>query len=421
MPVRTVFALLHRWIGLGLAGFLLVVALTGSLLAFLPELDRWLTPELYPGPHGQNLGAAALARRAEALVPRGRAEIVFFEDKFSTTGTARVVMGAAPGEPPLEFDSLFLDSVTGAELGRLHWGGLPHSVGQVMPFIYDLHMNLASGHYGGRALGVVALFWTFDCFVAAWLTLPAAGRRPAPGFLARWAPAWRIKWRAAPFRIAFDLHRAGGLWLWGMLIVFAWSAVFFNFVEVYAPVTKLLADFDDSAWSTAHSSTETDGRKQLDWEDAQVIAERLMAEEADRLGFAIERPISLSIDAAGGEWEYCVHSSLDVGDKLGSTILRFNAYDGSLRSLRLPTGQRSGDTFTAWLVALHTANIFGLPYKILVCALGLAIAILSGTGVYIWAKKRAARRQSGRRESYADRQLLDSARAAARPGPVTQK
>jgi uncharacterized iron-regulated membrane protein len=69
----------------------------------------------------------------------------------------------------------------------------------------------------------------------------------------------------------------------------------------------------------------------------------------------------------------------------------FDAYDGELVTLSMPTGRRSGDTVTSWLAALHMARVFGLPYRIFVCVLGVAVATLSVTGVYIWWKKRTAR------------------------------
>src|SRR5208283_389698 len=71
--------------------------------------------------------------------------------------------------------------------------------------------------------------------------------------------------------------------------------------------------------------------------------------------------------------------------------INFDADTGALRSLNLPTGQHSGNTISAWLYALHMADVFGLPYRIFVCVLGLVIAMLSVTGVYIWWKKRKAR------------------------------
>jgi uncharacterized iron-regulated membrane protein len=46
--VRGVLVLLHRWAGLAMAGFLIVVGLTGSLLAFYAELNHWLAPDVWP-------------------------------------------------------------------------------------------------------------------------------------------------------------------------------------------------------------------------------------------------------------------------------------------------------------------------------------------------------------------------------------
>jgi len=62
-----------------------------------------------------------------------------------------------------------------------------------------------------------------------------------------------------------------------------------------------------------------------------------------------------------------------------------------LISLELPVGEHSGNTVSAWLYALHMADVFGLPYRIFVCVLGLIITMLTLTGVYIWWKKRKAR------------------------------
>ncbi|MCC7136747.1 MAG: PepSY domain-containing protein, partial [Nitrosomonas sp.] len=45
---RTFWVYLHRWAGLAMAIFLIVVGFTGSLLAFYPELERMLNPQFYP-------------------------------------------------------------------------------------------------------------------------------------------------------------------------------------------------------------------------------------------------------------------------------------------------------------------------------------------------------------------------------------
>ncbi|MGA4815292.1 PepSY domain-containing protein [Pseudomonas aeruginosa] len=45
---------------------------------------------------------------------------------------------------------------------------------------------------------------------------------------------------------------------------------------------------------------------------------------------------------------------------------------------------------------IHGGRIAGLPGRIAIAALGLAIAGLSLTGVYIWWRKRRARHWNGR-------------------------
>lgn len=95
---------------------------------------------------------------------------------------------------------------------------------------------------------------------------------------------------------------------------------------------------------------------------------------------------------AVGLYEYRVRSSRDIGDKYGRTSILFDATTGALRDLRLPTGHHTGNTITTWLFALHTANVFGLPFRLLVSFAGVVLAMLSITGVVIWWMKRQARR-----------------------------
>ena len=81
-----------------------------------------------------------------------------------------------------------------------------------------------------------------------------------------------------------------------------------------------------------------------------------------------------------------------------ATKLTFDAGTGEIKSLWLPTGAASGDTLSTWLTSLHLAAVggvvAGLPMKLFICAMGLAVAVLSGTGLVIWWKKRQGRRRA---------------------------
>lgn len=392
---RSFFVKLHRWAGLSMAAFLILAGTTGSLLTFQQELNHWLTPELYPEPRpGMLIEPAALAHRAETLVPQGRTKTVY----IGYPGTALIGMDSRPGAAPLDFDTLFLDPTDGHELGRVKSGGLPTAkfgvlpttLSAIMPFIYDLHMTLALGNVGAWILGIFALTWTLDCFVAVYLTLPTGGFG-LRNFCTRWKAAWWIKFRSSFFRINFDLHRAGGLWLWIPLLIFAWSSVGFKLPTLYRTTMQMFFEYQSPAWALPPPQHTVDERPTLSWDDAQAIGRRLMAEEADRHKFTVERELALYVLADDGYAEYRVRSSRDIGMLTGQTSVFFDAHTGALQSVILPTGHRSGNTITTWLIELHMANLFGFPYRVFVCALGILIVILSGTGIYIWWKKRSAR------------------------------
>src|SRR5208283_5723080 len=242
--MRRVFVWIHRYVGLAMALFLIVEGLTGSLLAFRGDLSTLLDPSLTstkPSPDAQRLDLAALAERAEALMPNATAAYFFRlrDDQAIVRMEARD--DPETGKPyPEDPGVIVLDPWTGKELGRSPYSGYTQGfLANVMPFVNDLHTALALGGAGVWILAVLALLWTIDCFVGFYLTLPLTLEK----FWTRWKPAWLVKWRGGLYRVNFDLHRAGGLWFWAMLFVFAWSSVcLVDNLGVYEKVTAALFD-----------------------------------------------------------------------------------------------------------------------------------------------------------------------------------
>jgi uncharacterized iron-regulated membrane protein len=70
--------------------------------------------------------------------------------------------------------------------------------------------------------------------------------------------------------------------------------------------------------------------------------------------------------------------------------LYFDGDGGQFVSISFPMTDNFGLFITDWLRRLHMAQVWGLPYKLFVCLMGLVVAMLSATGVYIWWKKRRA-------------------------------
>ncbi|HEY8066119.1 MAG TPA: PepSY-associated TM helix domain-containing protein [Methylosinus sp.] len=399
--MRAFWVWLHRWTGLLMTGFLVVVGLTGSILAFHNELDRLATPWLYATPQdAPPLDFAALAEKAEALVPQGRVRNIGyrFPEQVIVGMTPR--KDAATGKPyELGFRQLFLDPWTGDELGRRTPGDLSQGRINLMTFIYLLHDALMLGPTGITILGVVALVWTLDCFVGFYLTLPIA----RSAFWRRWKPAWLIKSRASAYRVNFDLHRASGLWLWPVLLVFAWSSVMFDWRPLYDGVMHAFFQYEAPREALEALRARPTPHHRLDWRAAQATGEALMAKEAADRGFTVTQARAMTYLIDKGVYILSFRSSLDVDAiHAGNCSVYFDGDSGALLRVMLPTGQYAGNTITSWLYALHMGGVFGLPYRIFVCALGLIVAMLSATGVYIWSKKRRARRLGARHSRFAD-------------------
>jgi len=392
MKNRRFWVLLHRYTGLAMTAFLIIVGLTGSLLAFLPELDGAINPQFVaPIEAVAMLDPLALMENAEQLDTAIKADAVWLSDTAATVAVSPRTADEAA------YDQLIFNPYTGELLGKRHWGDLSQGWQNLMPFVYKLHYALALDDVGGWILGITALAWTLDCFVGFYLTLPAAKSNRATSNLLvtkswwqRWQPAWLIKWSASKTRINFDLHRAGGLWLWLALLAFAWSSVFMNLGGFYSTVMKSVSEYHQP-WTEFPDLSQPVQNPQINWRQAQDIAQAELNRLEQTQGIRTLARSGFWINRAKGFYVYAVKSTVDIQDHGGQTRVVIEANSGAVKQVLLPTGQYGGNTITSWLLALHTANIWGLPYRIFVCVLGLAIVMLSVTGVLIWLKKRRLR------------------------------
>ncbi|HXZ16088.1 MAG TPA: PepSY-associated TM helix domain-containing protein, partial [Roseiarcus sp.] len=372
--VRQVFVFIHRWAGLAMAVFLIIVGLTGSVLAFREELDVWLNPELLTVAKRDAplLDGFTLRERAAALYPDERFDDVPLRIEPDRSAHFSHMPGMNAEDSMMEkMVQFYLDPYSGEKLGeRPVWSGPSLERKNLISFLCRLHFSLASpfgGWYVGEhsvgafILGVTALVWTIDCFIAFYLTFPLRLRatgdvsRPAKSWLSRWRPAWAIKLNGSAYRINFDIHRAFGLWTWAMLFVFAWSSVAFNLGEVYTPTMRLLFGAPEQTVSAPAPAKRIE-TPVLGWREAYARGSALLHGEAKRRELAIERENFLSFNRDGGVYTLSARSSGDV-TKTGMTSVSFDADTGDLREASFPgdSPMSTGDVMTSWLIWLHVA------------------------------------------------------------------
>lgn len=408
MSLRPFFGFLHRWVGLVIAGFLFVSGVTGAIISWDHELDDLLNPHLMHaasvGPHQSSL---ALAEQVETRDPRVQ---VTFVPLAAEPGETLAIGVTGKVDPKTKeqikpgYNQVFLDPVTGEQLGKRDWGAAwPITTESFVSFLYVLHYSLhipemwGIDHWGVWLMGVIAMLWTIDCFVGFYLTLPArkasggGGKSVArQGFWARWKPAWLIKTKASAYRINLDIHRAFGLWLWGVLFTVAFTAFSLNlYTEVFYPVMSKVSQVTPGPF---------DQRTARDHDDpvipklgyGEVIA-KARAEAAQRgwkdpAGSAFYSPefgiYGVGFHVPGGD-----HGSAGVGPP----YLYYDGVDGRILGEHMPWKGTAADIFVQAQFPLHSGRILGLPGRILISFMGIVVAALSVTGVVVWWKKRAAR------------------------------
>ena len=390
---RGICLLWHRYVGLGMALFLTIAGLTGSVLAFRHEIERRVAPQLFakPQPGVPTLDLATLAERAPLLPHANIAGVSLNEpDQASIFYTPK--KNPATGRPyDLGFKEFFVNPWTGKELGRRTPDKFSEGSVNLMSIVLHIHDKLFLGGGGTLFMGLVALLWTIDCFVAFYLTFPPVTR----GFWRHWKPSWLIKRNASTYRLNLDLHRSFSLWLWPVLFVFAWSSVMFNLrFPVYDFVTRAVFDYHSPIQDFIKlrvQKPQTPTLEDIDWRKAIATGRRLMEEEAGKGGFKPGDPSGIAYVPYLGAYTYLTNSRVDPMRK---ALLMFDPKTERVLVYQNTKELRTGNVVELWLSKLHTAEGLGLPYKIFVALLGFVIAMLSATGVYLWWKKRSVRREN---------------------------
>jgi uncharacterized iron-regulated membrane protein len=271
--------------------------------------------------------------------------------------------------------------VTGAVLGTRLWGAARLDRAHLIPLLYKLHYSLhIPGAWGLWLMGAVACAWCLDCFIGVYLTLPRKWCS-----LAKWGRAWKIKSGPGLFRISFDFHRAGGLWLWFVLLVLAVSSVSLNLrEELFTPVVSVFSRITPSIFDLRVP----DDMGRAPGRSFDEIAARAQ-QEANRLGWTMALgsvAYIASYDVFGVRFDA---ESWWTGD---ARFLYLDGRDGRLLGRYVLGDGTAGDIFTVAQFPLHSGRIAGFAGRIAICVAGLAVTALSITGVIVWWVKRSRRK-----------------------------
>jgi uncharacterized iron-regulated membrane protein len=82
---------------------------------------------------------------------------------------------------------------------------------------------------------------------------------------------------------------------------------------------------------------------------------------------------------------------------MGVKTIHVDGMDGRILGDQVPWSGTAADVFMQLQFPIHSGRIAGIPGRLLISLVGIAVALLSATGVVIWAMKRARRRRVAQR------------------------
>lgn len=397
---RHALVLIHRYGGLFIALFLIIAGLTGTVVAFTRELDPWLNPELFQVPErpGPVMDNEALVRHLGALYPHAYVSMIRLDLKPGQSMKVRLNARIDPATGRLhrlEANEIFLDPYDGRVLGGRTRGAFAADRAHLLGFLLKVHYSLyLPERWGDWLFGIAALVWTFDCFVGFYLTLPArAGAAARKSWWQRWRPAWRIKRGASATRLNFDLHRAGGLWCWVLLFILAFTSVALNLTnEVFRPLVGLFGEQAPTPSQRLTALPRLHTPPQVDVASAAELGRQSLGAASQGMeplfvGLVTDTPPVYRVRFAGpgrgernGGFRY---ETLYIDATSGALLWRDGHNQGS-----------AADRFGFWQYSLHSGEVFGFWGRVLAAVMGLAVTLLSVTGVVIWLKKQRGRHRA---------------------------
>lgn len=384
---------LHRWFGIAIALFLFIAGLTGAIIAWDHELDAALNPSFFKARAvGPALSGLELARRVEAADPRLQVTYLPLTAEPGHTLQMMVLPRTNPAthQPyPLDFNQIAVDPATGAIQGRREWGAVSLAPLNLIPFIYKLHYTLHLPFTGGIdtgtwLMGIVGIVWLFDSVIALWLSFPS---------FKAWRKSFAFRFGRGSYALTFDLHRSGGVWIWGLLVIVALTSVSMN---LSAPVVRPVVSMFSTLTPDPINNPEILRKPQP---GDQVLSRERIVQLAEQAGKAQ----NLTVPPGGVYYAEFLHAygvgfyapGNDHGDLgLGNPWMYWDAATGKPLGAQIPGKGTAGDIFMQVQFPLHSGRILGLGGRIVISAMGIAVAVLSATGLLIWLKKLNARRRS---------------------------
>lgn len=369
--LRNAWLRVHRWLGLVLGAWFVLLGLTGSLLVFYVDLEPWFDARLAPRPAAQAPSVEGVVQALQAAHPQRQAGWrIELPQQGQALVTARYLRPAETAGSAFAPLLVSVDGRTKQVVASRLWGDT------AMTWVYDLHYQLLLGRAGRQAVALAGLGLALSLLSGLWLWWPSA---------ARWREALRFKWQASAPRRVYDLHKWAGLVALPLLLVLAVSGSMLGWPQLYEPAVGLLGR--PAAWP--RPATRSAGPR--------LPIDEVLAKVQARWPQARLRWVDVPGNDPAATYRVRMQLPGEPGARFPASYAWVDASTGAVLAVRTPAQLKGPDLLNRWLHPLHSGEALGLTGRVLVCVAGLLPLALAVTGTLRWQhKRRALRSMPGR-------------------------
>ncbi len=370
MSIKKIFGQVHLWLGLTSGLMLFIIALTGAIYAFQPELSKATQPYLSVEAKDQPfLPVSQLKEIAAKQLAGKKPNRIIFKGRDG----AAIVQFFAKKPKPYYF-SVFLDPYTGEVMKVKDMNT------DFFRFILNGHMYLWLPQPVGHQVVIYSTLIFFVILVSGivlWW----------PRSKARMKSSFKVKWNASPKRLNYDLHNVFGFYA--------------SWIILFAVLTGLVWGFEWFA-NTEYWVISGGQKKQ---KIPQPLSAKVSATERTPALDKIFNTVTAAYPkAAGYQLNFPAHDSASVVVRAypdeGTFYRMDNLYFDQYTAKEIPVkyygkyaDAKAAEKAIRMNYDIHIGAIAGLPGRILMFFAALVVASLPITGFYIWwGKKKKAKK-----------------------------
>jgi uncharacterized iron-regulated membrane protein len=352
--VRKLLFNLHLYLALAAGVFVIILGVTGAIMAFEPELDHVMHPRLsYVKPQGRAMSLAEIAAAVGKAYPGERIGGFLIATDPSLSYAVSLRPGVVSVNP-------YSGEILGVRPPGIDFLGRVH----------QLHLRLLLRDRGDTGkkivswVGVVILFLLLSGLYLWWPYKRVTVARGASGF-----------------RLWFDLHNTVGIFSFVFLLLLSFTGVMIGFEESTVPLMYKWTGSEPSK-RPPQPPPPPPGAKPISPDQAIEIARQ-----------AIPGATPFQINIPGPRAAYQIRSrfpeDLTPG---GRSAVIIDQYTGKVLFAEGSRTAPAGARMVIQNRALHTGDILGIPSKTVMSLACLMLVLQAVSGVGMWWKRARKKR-----------------------------